>query len=58
MMILKVVFIVLGMFLGSGISIRMFKDLTSKAVAPIQFWWHTFEMITLITFLSFLVVGN
>lgn len=55
---LKVLFIVLGMFACSGIAIRCYKDLTRKEnVHLAQFVWHCVELVVLIIFLSFLVVG-
>ncbi len=55
---LKVMFIILGMFVCSGVAIRCYKDLSRKEnVTLAQFVWHCAEMVVLIIFLSFLVVG-
>ena len=54
---LSVIFIILGMFTCSGIAIRIFKDLCRKEICLPQLIWHSVEMVVLIIFLSFLVVG-
>lgn len=56
MVVLKVLFIIFGMFVCSGIAVRLFKDLNRKELCVPQLIWHAVEMAVLIVFLSFLVV--
>lgn len=56
MVFFKVLFIILSMFVCSGIAVRLFKDLNRKDLCLPQLIWHAVEMAVLIVFLSFLVV--